>query len=471
LDIFKDQPGLSKEVYQIGYQYGRAGRPDRAKRFYQYVIDHWPESEYAIASQIGLIDTQLAPDPRRDQGQIGQVDKAFEALLEAISKARPSAKDIYELAMRYRDRWPAQAARLHRYNAEHSSKDDKYTLWSQVELAKWYIIDGNDVASQGAIDRLMGVYRDHPELGVELCKIANTYLEALALDPNDKVKSGYLQKAKALYQYVLDHSSDPDVSRLWAKAGFIRLDIASGNDRQVLEQVDRLIAEYRTFEDLSGLCVQMADLLYKRCFGRLDGGCNRSADIERALNIYEWIFPIASGDSRARALYGAGTCHYQLGNYNQAVDRLKALTEHYPGFKQAATAYYRLAASYEALGHAGVLPVPEAELQIEQAYAAVLEKEEGHSDLAGYAAIKLGRLYFRKSQWHDAVVAWELAYSRFSDRQEVLRLFVSDLANCYDMLGDVRQAVVWYRRAANILDRYDPRLSKVKSRLKDLSGR
>jgi len=323
------------------------------------VIDHWPESEYAIASQIGLIDTQLAPDPRRDAGQIGQVDKAFEALLEAISKARPSAKDIYELAMRYRDRWPAQAAKLHKYNAEHSSKDDKYTLWSQVEVAKRYIQDGNDVASQGAIDRLMGVYRDHPELGVELCKIANTYLEALVLDPNDKVKSGYLQKAKALYQYVLDHSSDPDVSRLWAKAGLIRLDIASGNDRQVLEQVDRLIAGYKAYDELAKVIFGIGEQYWQMAIRiQAPGGPPRPPNdtaphyyYTKAMEIWERIIAdLEPSIIVAQAYHVAGDfCLRVFRDYPKAIACYQAVVNRWPQYEYAWLCQARIAKAYKCM--------------------------------------------------------------------------------------------------------------------------
>ncbi|MDH7598595.1 MAG: hypothetical protein QHH07_03015 [Sedimentisphaerales bacterium] len=252
----KDQPAVT---YQIGYLYSRQGRSDRARRFYQYCIEHWPDDAYAIASQIGLIDGQLAPNPK-DEGQIGQVDRSIEALIEAISKAGLSSKDIYELGMRYRDRWPQQARLIHRYNAEHSNKADKYTLWSAVELVKSFIRAGELDKAQAAIDTLAHDYANRSSLPVELCKLANTFLESVATDPLNQAKAQYPDKAAGLYQYAQGHMDQSDPNQLWAKQGLVRLDLMKGKDVQ--GAIEALKADYKDSPDLPAAVYEIAVQFY-----------------------------------------------------------------------------------------------------------------------------------------------------------------------------------------------------------------
>ena len=49
-----------KEIYQIGKRYADAKKAERAAQFYQYVVDKWPNNEYALQSArdmaYGLMD-------------------------------------------------------------------------------------------------------------------------------------------------------------------------------------------------------------------------------------------------------------------------------------------------------------------------------------------------------------------------------------------------------------------------------
>ncbi|MDH7598873.1 MAG: tetratricopeptide repeat protein, partial [Sedimentisphaerales bacterium] len=239
-------------------------------------------------------------------------------------------KDIYELGMRYRDRWPQQARLIHRYNAEHSNKADKYTLWSAVELVKGYIQQGSQEQAEQAINNLMRDYSNHPQLGVELCKIGNAYLEVASLDPNDRAKGPYAEKAKALYQYVLDRSQDGQSARLWAKAGLIRLDIVSGKDAGILKAVDQLIEEYKRHTELGKVLFWLAEIYYLKAT-ELGASLEPSSYYQRAIAIWQRITEnLVDSTYTPMSMHLMTACYWRLGEYQHAMECYQKLLDNWP---------------------------------------------------------------------------------------------------------------------------------------------
>lgn len=71
--------------------------------------------------------------------------------------------------MRYKDRWPEQARKIFSYNVGRSdNKDDKYRLWSHVELVKLKIKEGNEVDVEAAINKMVRDFAGEPILANEL---------------------------------------------------------------------------------------------------------------------------------------------------------------------------------------------------------------------------------------------------------------------------------------------------------------
>jgi len=56
---FGDSPHISRAVHDVAQHYRMSGKYEKANEYYQYVIDHWPETEYAILSQIGVAGTNV----------------------------------------------------------------------------------------------------------------------------------------------------------------------------------------------------------------------------------------------------------------------------------------------------------------------------------------------------------------------------------------------------------------------------
>jgi tetratricopeptide (TPR) repeat protein len=59
LTLFADQPTLPKEIYQVGDEYAKALRYDKAELLYQYVIANWPDGEYEMWARTGIIKLDI----------------------------------------------------------------------------------------------------------------------------------------------------------------------------------------------------------------------------------------------------------------------------------------------------------------------------------------------------------------------------------------------------------------------------
>ncbi len=187
LTVFSDQPTLPKEIYQITERYKRLRKYDKALVLHQYSVEHFPNEKYAMWSQVEIIYSHI-----RD-GNEPAANAAFDKLLKVFSSQPTLPKEIYQVAMKYNEsKRNDKALELHQYNVEHSSKNDMYTMWSQVEIIKSHIRDGNEPAADAACDKLLAVFSKQPTLPKEIYQLANTYSNA-----------GRNDKAGWLYQYIL----------------------------------------------------------------------------------------------------------------------------------------------------------------------------------------------------------------------------------------------------------------------------
>ncbi|MDH7598990.1 MAG: hypothetical protein QHH07_05070, partial [Sedimentisphaerales bacterium] len=164
LDIFKDQPSLPREVYQIGYQSSRRGRHDRAKGYYRYVIDHWPDSEDSIGAQLALLEKQ----PGKGDASI---DEVVDQLIAAFWHNKTPAKEVYEVAI-----WDAgKANELYNYVIDRWP-DREDALFARAGLAHVEFMFGSEAKAERMLAALMGDFNDLSDLSLVVRnKVAETY--------------------------------------------------------------------------------------------------------------------------------------------------------------------------------------------------------------------------------------------------------------------------------------------------------
>lgn len=56
---FAGNPLIARAIHDVAQHYSLSGRYEKANEHYQYVIDHWPQTEYAELSRIDLAETNI----------------------------------------------------------------------------------------------------------------------------------------------------------------------------------------------------------------------------------------------------------------------------------------------------------------------------------------------------------------------------------------------------------------------------
>jgi len=173
-------------------------------------------------------------------GNDADSDEAVDKLLSVFSNQPDLPKEIYQIAMKYNEaERKNKALQLHNYNVDRSSKDDIYAMWSQTEIIKSFINDGNDTASDSAVDKLLTVFTGQPDLPKEIHKIAIMYNEA-----------GRKDKALQLHSYNVEHSSKDNKYTMWSQVEIIKSHILEGNNAAADEAVDKLLTVFSGQQDL-----------------------------------------------------------------------------------------------------------------------------------------------------------------------------------------------------------------------------
>jgi tetratricopeptide (TPR) repeat protein len=224
---FYEHPGISQAVWQIAKGYEQQKKYDKALELHQYNVQQLAPDKHAMWSQVEVTYFHI------NSGDNIAADAAFEKLLTLFSGQPTLPKEIYQIAMKYNSlKRYNKALELYRYNAEHCSKDNIYTMWSQVEILKSHISDSNDAAADAAYNKLLNVFSEQPTLPKEVYQIADLYS-----------KAGKRTKAGRLYQHVVDNWPKSEQA-VPAQMNLAIYYVDQGDDLNAQAATDKLIANF-----------------------------------------------------------------------------------------------------------------------------------------------------------------------------------------------------------------------------------
>ena len=244
---FYEHPGISQAVWQIAKGYEQTEEYDKALELHQYNVQQFTPDKHAMWSQTEVVYFNI------NSGENAAADAAFEKLLTLFSSQPTLPKEIHQIAMKYDslERYK-KALELYQYNVKHSSKDDMYTMWSQVGIVKSHIRDANDAAADEACDKLLSLFSDQESLPKEVYQIADVYSKAERYD-----------KALELHQYNAEHSSKDDMYTMWSQVGIVKSHIRDANDAAADTACDTLLNAFSEQPTLSKEVYLIADLYSK----------------------------------------------------------------------------------------------------------------------------------------------------------------------------------------------------------------
>jgi tetratricopeptide (TPR) repeat protein len=448
VSVFAAEKTLPKEVFQFGVLYDKQHKPDKAKVFYQYVLDHWSDSEYAIRAALAILDSQP------DGANTPAAKATFDKLLAAFSQQKTPAEEIYKLARDYSVAHKDTALKLHQFNSRNSPKEDKYAMWSQTEVAKAYIRDGNEPAAAAAVNDLIGRFSDQAGLPTELVYVGDTYVQAQRYD-----------QANQLYQYILGHWPGKEEA-LWAKAGTARVSIARGDDQAVDKALQEMIAGYPAQAKLGEVVNSVALAYYERAYSRQAGNEQaKTESYQKAIGVWGSVIrELPQSPAVAEACYHSAVVYGQeLGERDRALQYYQQVAESWPDYEHAWHAQFSVGDYYQKRKRDGTIPADQADAQIVKAYTTVIEKYPG-CRYAGNAALRLSALLYEKGQWVEAAkyMEWLLEKQPPGSQEDVLGALFH-LALVYQRMGEGSAAEQARKRFAEVANPGDSRIETLNS--------
>jgi len=224
---FSEHRGISHAVWQIAKGYEQPNKYAKALELHQYNVQNFSHDKHAMWSQVEVVYLNIK------SGENTAADTAFEKLLTLFSSQPTLPKEIHQIAMKYnRLEKRDKALELHQYNAEHSSKDNMYAMWSQVEIIKSHIHNANDAAADATCDNLISEFSNQPTLPKEVYQIADLY-----------GKAGKNTRAAPLYQYVVNNWPNSEQAVL-AQTNLAIYYVDKNDDLNAQVAVDKLITDF-----------------------------------------------------------------------------------------------------------------------------------------------------------------------------------------------------------------------------------
>lgn len=379
LNKFSDNRHIAEEVHHLAWHCRyQAGDHQRAIQFYQYVLDRWPgDHKYAIWSQSGLALSYI------DLGNTEGAQAAVDKLLTDFSGNEHLPEEVHHIAYHYRTlKEHEKAKQFYQYILDHWPGDDKYAIWSQSGVALSYIDLGNTEAAQAAVDKLLTDFSGNDRIAEQVHNIAYHYRELKKYE-----------KAKQLYQYVLDHWPDSNPYAMWSQTGVGVSNAALGDDPNAQLVIDSLITDFHDHPDLFGAISRIEEGYYIKI---LSAEPPISEDYYRnPIKLWEKVmskFPDFFYDD-PDLYYFIADCYRHLDEYEKAIEYCQKTINSWPDYHYAWYTQFLIGNCYEWLRYSGRLPKSKANQLIEQAYTAVIEKYPNCS-LAKEARLRLRQLNF-----------------------------------------------------------------------------
>jgi len=300
---FSGHRDIAKAVNKIGDYYFTLKEYQRAREVFQSVVKSWPLSEYAIRSQISLIDTSmLLRDTAAEQAAINKLRSDF-ANHPEIDWAIKKVGDCF---YRWRD---YQKARQYYQLAIDYSPQDAIWLYRSLIITDYQL--GDDTSAEAAIKKLLTDYAADPDLAEVVSRLGEQCR-----------KLEKYETAQNLYQYVIDNHSNSDCvveSRLELRLS----DISLINSDNISEAVDKVIVDFaEEYDKLPKVLYEFCNQLCFKANTEKESGQAEQARIhyQKAIQVGESLLAKLPGSSVTAETYNlTADCYRRMEEYEKAI--------------------------------------------------------------------------------------------------------------------------------------------------------
>jgi len=237
LTDFCENQYLPVALHEIAKLYGHFKNYEKGLGLNEYVIEHWPQHEYAMWSGREVAKLNV------EQGKMQEAEAAIDNVLVNFADQQFIALVVYEIAEHYRKfREYEKARELYEHILDRWASNWRVVL-AQSGLARLYIDSGNEAAAQSAINKLETDFFNVPNAA------RGIYLVGYHYD-----QGGRYEKAKPLYEFVASNWPG-DWYAMWSWSRLAVIDIGLGEMEAAETAADVLIANYQlTFRIGEAVC-------------------------------------------------------------------------------------------------------------------------------------------------------------------------------------------------------------------------
>jgi tetratricopeptide (TPR) repeat protein len=337
--------------------------------------------------------------------------------------------------------------------------ENSYALRAQKNLIKSYIASGDDVKTQAAVLKLANAFIDFPGQWDAVKRTADMLCD-----------DSRFETATGMYRHLIATYPDDTDNVNWRK-GLAIVKVNMGLDVEVENDALAMIADFNDNPELARAVFHIgeeyffiAENYYK------DRQMAEAAPLyQKALNMWELVIDRQDLEAfRSGQLYAfSAWSYYRLGEYIRAVEYFQKVADDWPGYIYGDNVQYMVGQCYESLKRSPdvAMSADEADLRIEAAYVALVERYP-EKVFATSACMKLGRLYFGKEQWAEAIVYFEMYRQRQPDHYRFLYM----LGQAYENTGDNEPAIAVYEEFLAKAGLNDHFRDEVQQKLDELKG-
>jgi TolA-binding protein len=327
-------------------------------------VDTWSESSYAKRCRIGIIraDIKLGGKPSV-LADANELSADFTDHPELVGEVYELAHDCC-LLKRYED-----ARQLWQCVVDNCpGSTDMIVMRSRIGIIKADIKLENHETADAATETILARYSDHKNFPRIICQLGDDYLE-----------SGQYEKARGLYQYVINKRPEDQMAIL-SHAGIGRVKIHFNDDLAAQTIIEYLITNFHDHPRLAQAVVRIGEEYYSRALEYRKQGLESQSkeSFAKAISVWERMLRDISVESHtvypAQAYYFSAISCIYLGQHEKAINYYQAVVDKWPDSEHAPYALFRIGRAYENLRKSGVVSKTEADSKIRSAYEQLLEK-------------------------------------------------------------------------------------------------
>ena len=198
IDLFHEDEQIGEAVYRIAEEYYDLDDFKKAIEYYQLILDNWPDSEYAIWGQEGIVLSNICLD------NLHRAQTAIEKLVADFNNHSALPEALYGIARRFNELSKYEHAADVYQQIIQQYPDSSYAEKANVEVSKFetwlYIRAADDSNAAAATEKLIADFNGHPDLSrVIFLSGKEYYQQGLKYD-----KEGNKDQAKVYFQKALD---------------------------------------------------------------------------------------------------------------------------------------------------------------------------------------------------------------------------------------------------------------------------